>query len=411
MAPRRVPGARAALARAQRHGPRPVAGGHGITVVSTVPTLAALWPAEALENVRLLIFGGEACPPELGQRLAVRRPRGVEHLRPDRGDRRRVRGAARRQRPGAHRAAAATAGISRSSTRDGQPVADGRGRRAHHRRRRPGPLPRPGEGRREVRADAEPRLGPRLPQRRPGALRPGGPGLPGPRRRPGQGRRPAHRARRGRGGACRPCPVSRGAAAAVQRDRSRQPAAGRLRRQRRPRRSTDRRPRAALRGDAARRAGAAPGASSTSCPTRTSGKVDRAALPWPLPRRADGRDGPELDGTEALAAPSSGSPCSASAWPTRTPTSSTSAAARSRPRSWSSRIRERDPEFTVADVYDHPAARRDGRPPRAELIRATAAPTTTATSGRRRRIMQWVQIVAGVPLCILTGLRVDCSGC
>ena len=44
---------------------------HGITVVSTVPTLAALWPAESLENVRLLIFGGEACPPELGQRLAV----------------------------------------------------------------------------------------------------------------------------------------------------------------------------------------------------------------------------------------------------------------------------------------------------------------------------------------------------
>lgn len=44
---------------------------HGITVVSTVPTLAALWPAESLENVRLLIFGGEACPPELAERLAV----------------------------------------------------------------------------------------------------------------------------------------------------------------------------------------------------------------------------------------------------------------------------------------------------------------------------------------------------
>ncbi len=42
-----------------------------ITVVSTVPTLAALWPAEALEAVRLLIFGGEACPPELATRLAV----------------------------------------------------------------------------------------------------------------------------------------------------------------------------------------------------------------------------------------------------------------------------------------------------------------------------------------------------
>ncbi|QSE78223.1 Pls/PosA family non-ribosomal peptide synthetase [Rhodococcus koreensis] len=42
-----------------------------ISVVSTVPTLAALWPAEALESVRLLIFGGEACPPELAARLAV----------------------------------------------------------------------------------------------------------------------------------------------------------------------------------------------------------------------------------------------------------------------------------------------------------------------------------------------------
>ncbi|WP_329569189.1 Pls/PosA family non-ribosomal peptide synthetase [Kitasatospora sp. NBC_01266] len=42
----------------------------GITVVSTVPTLAALWPAECLARVRLLIVGGEACPPELVERLA-----------------------------------------------------------------------------------------------------------------------------------------------------------------------------------------------------------------------------------------------------------------------------------------------------------------------------------------------------
>jgi non-ribosomal peptide synthetase-like protein len=42
-----------------------------ISIVSTVPTLAALWPADALEEVRLLIFGGEACPPELADRLAV----------------------------------------------------------------------------------------------------------------------------------------------------------------------------------------------------------------------------------------------------------------------------------------------------------------------------------------------------
>jgi non-ribosomal peptide synthetase-like protein len=43
---------------------------HGITVVSTVPTLAALWPEESLEQVRLVIFGGEACPPELIARIA-----------------------------------------------------------------------------------------------------------------------------------------------------------------------------------------------------------------------------------------------------------------------------------------------------------------------------------------------------
>lgn len=43
----------------------------GITVVSTVPTLAALWPVEHLGGIRLLIFGGEACPPELAERLAV----------------------------------------------------------------------------------------------------------------------------------------------------------------------------------------------------------------------------------------------------------------------------------------------------------------------------------------------------
>jgi non-ribosomal peptide synthetase-like protein len=42
-----------------------------ITVVSTVPTLAALWEPDTLTDVRLLIFGGEACPPELAQRLVT----------------------------------------------------------------------------------------------------------------------------------------------------------------------------------------------------------------------------------------------------------------------------------------------------------------------------------------------------
>ncbi|WP_189297126.1 epsilon-poly-L-lysine synthase Pls [Streptomyces albospinus] len=42
----------------------------GITVVSTVPTLAALWPDEAMHRVRLLIVGGEACPAALVDRFA-----------------------------------------------------------------------------------------------------------------------------------------------------------------------------------------------------------------------------------------------------------------------------------------------------------------------------------------------------
>src|SRR6185437_6795184 len=42
-----------------------------ITAISTVPTLAALWPDDCLDEVRLLIFGGEACPPELAARLVT----------------------------------------------------------------------------------------------------------------------------------------------------------------------------------------------------------------------------------------------------------------------------------------------------------------------------------------------------
>lgn len=41
----------------------------GITVISTVPTLASMWPDSMLADVRLVILGGEACPPELATRL------------------------------------------------------------------------------------------------------------------------------------------------------------------------------------------------------------------------------------------------------------------------------------------------------------------------------------------------------
>ncbi|SFR92323.1 non-ribosomal peptide synthetase terminal domain of unknown function [Microbacterium sp. cf046] len=64
-----VPAPRALVRSGEDLGPWLV--GHGITVVSTVPTLAALWPQDAIENVRLLIFGGESCPPELVARLVA----------------------------------------------------------------------------------------------------------------------------------------------------------------------------------------------------------------------------------------------------------------------------------------------------------------------------------------------------
>ena len=38
-----------------------------VSVVSTVPTLAALWPSGTPRGVRLLILGGEACSPQLAR--------------------------------------------------------------------------------------------------------------------------------------------------------------------------------------------------------------------------------------------------------------------------------------------------------------------------------------------------------
>ncbi|CAN5435284.1 non-ribosomal peptide synthetase [soil metagenome] len=64
-----VPAPRALVRSGIDVGPWLVA--NAVTVVSTVPTLVALWPAEALAQVRLLIMGGEACPPELAARLVA----------------------------------------------------------------------------------------------------------------------------------------------------------------------------------------------------------------------------------------------------------------------------------------------------------------------------------------------------
>ncbi|VXA93691.1 Amino acid adenylation protein [Aeromicrobium sp. 9AM] len=64
-----VPAPRSLVKSGSDLGPWMVA--NSITVVSTVPTLVALWPPGVLDDVRLLIVGGEACPPEIGERLAA----------------------------------------------------------------------------------------------------------------------------------------------------------------------------------------------------------------------------------------------------------------------------------------------------------------------------------------------------
>ena len=138
---RRVPGARAPLAGAQRHGPGPVAG--------VARHHRGLDGADAGRAVaRRGARGGAAAdlrrrglPARTRRAAGGRGPRGVEHLRPHRGDRGGVPGQARGHGPGQHRAAAARLGPGRR--RQGrQPRRPRRGRRAGDRRRRPGPLPR-----------------------------------------------------------------------------------------------------------------------------------------------------------------------------------------------------------------------------------------------------------------------------
>jgi len=64
-----VPAPRALVRTGMDLGPWLVA--QGVTVISTVPTLAGLWRPDELAGVRLLIFGGEAVPPELAARLVA----------------------------------------------------------------------------------------------------------------------------------------------------------------------------------------------------------------------------------------------------------------------------------------------------------------------------------------------------
>ena len=219
----------------------------------------------------------------------------MEHLRPHRGHRRRLRGQARRNGAGQHRAAAT--GLGPGGGRQGRCAGPHRrGRRTGDRRGGAGPLPGSAERRREVRADADAGVEPRLPQRRPGATGTRRPLLPGPRRRPGQGRRAAHRARR----------VGRRADASARRqrrrgrgatNRQRHAGAGGLYRQRRPVVRPGEGPRRPGR-DAARRAGAPAGPGRrTAHPHLRQGGPRRAAVAAARrKRRGSARPGRRHDG-------------------------------------------------------------------------------------------------------------------
>jgi hypothetical protein len=135
----------------------------GISVVSTVPTLARAVASEQLTGVRLLILGGEACPESSPHRLAQACPRcgtpTAHRERPSSPAPRRCDGEAGADRPAARR-------LAPRRRRPGDRVPwRRRHRRAGDRRRRHRPLPGPGEGRCEVHVAARAGLGPRLPQR------------------------------------------------------------------------------------------------------------------------------------------------------------------------------------------------------------------------------------------------------
>jgi non-ribosomal peptide synthetase component F len=142
-----------------------------ITVVSTVPTLAALWPAEALEAVRLLIFGGEACPPDLAERLASGEEGAGREVWNTYGPTEATVVACGAKLAGGAPVSIGLplAGWDLAVVDDtGAPVAPG-GVGELDRWSGPGPVPGSGQGRREVRPDADAGVASRLPQRGSGA--------------------------------------------------------------------------------------------------------------------------------------------------------------------------------------------------------------------------------------------------
>lgn len=142
-------------------------------------------------------------------------------------------------------------------------------------------------------------------------------------------------------------------------------------------------------------------------PVRTSGKVDKAALPWPL--NDPDADDSTLTGTAAWLAEQwfavlGVRPLDEDADFFQLGGGSLAAA------QLVSRIRARAPEFTMADVYDLPRLRRMADAVEAEAGDEEPEPGDFHESRPTPRRMQWIQTVLGVPLFVLGGSG-GCSGC
>ena len=372
-----------------------------ITVVSTVPTLAALWPAEALEAVRLLIFGGEACPPELAERLAVEGREVWNTYGPTEATV--VACAARLDGAGPVSIGLPLRGWDLAVVdKDGVPVGIGE----------VGELVIGGVGLArylDPDKDAEkyaamPTLGWSRAYRSGDLVRLEPDGLFFVGRADDQVKVGGRRIELGEVDAALGEPARgqrrrcRGAT-----DRQRHSPAGRLCRERRPDVRHRQGPRHAGR-DAARRAGAAAGARRRAAhPHVGQGRPRRAALA--AAGRTPGTDGaeePDLGGTHGLAGRAVARRARRAGRRPGGRLLSRSAAGRCPRRSWWPRMRQRYPQVTVADLYDHPrlgslAGYLDELDPPPAVETRVVKPTP--------RLTQAAQVALSLPLATLTGLQ------
>ncbi|WP_025349944.1 Pls/PosA family non-ribosomal peptide synthetase [Nocardia nova] len=369
----------------------------GISIVSTVPTLAAMWPPEALDAVRLLIFGGEAVPPELAERLAGTGEREVWNTY---GPTEATVVACAAQLTGEPpvRIGLPLDGWDLAVVdADGRPVAEGES----------GELVIGGVGLArylDPAKDAEkyapmPTLGWRRAYRSGDLVRNDSAGLIFLGRADDQVKVGGRRIELGElDAALQNLPGVTAAAAAVRTTAAGTPiligylsssdenfdvaAARELLAGRLPAALV---PRLAVLGE---------------LPVRTSGKVDRNALPWPLPG-SDTDPRADLDGTEYWLAGLWNSVLGAEVSGPDADFFDLGGGSLSAAQLVTA-LRERVPRITVADLYDHPrlgalAELIDATAPAEETVERIVAPTP--------RRAQWFQVLASVPLTTLTGLQ------